>query len=93
MVLYSQDLGYLGGSIPPHSQRKCLILKKCKVMVQKVFTQEQLSMLADCILAQISAWAKVGEGVYQNESINVIRMAEIGKLRAMLDYINADREE
>lgn len=62
-------------------------------MVEKVFTQEQLAMLADCILAQISAWAKVGEGVYPSESLNAVKSAEIGKLRTMLDYINADREE
>lgn len=62
-------------------------------MVEKVFTREQLSMLADCILAQISAWAKVGEGVYPSESLNIVRMAEIGKLRTMLDYINEDYEE
>ena len=62
-------------------------------MVEKVFTQEQLAMLADCILTQISAWANVGEGVYPSESLNAVKSAEIGKLRTMLDYINADREE
>lgn len=67
--------------------------KEGKTMVEKVFTQEQLAMLADCILAQISAWAKVGDGVYPSGSLNAVKLAEIGKLRTMLDYINADREE
>lgn len=62
-------------------------------MVEKVFTNEQLDILTDCILAQISAWARITIGVYQSESLNALKTAEIGKLRTMLDYINADRKE
>lgn len=62
-------------------------------MVAKEFTQDQLAMLADCILAQIRAWASVGDSVYPSDSLNAVKTAEIGKLRTMLDYINADWEE
>lgn len=58
-------------------------------MKEKVFTDEQLAMLADCILAQIKAWASVGDSVYPSESLNAVKTVEIGKLRTMLDYINA----
>lgn len=61
-------------------------------MVVKEFTQEQLAMLADCVLAKISQWAKVGEGVV-DESLEQLKLHRIGELRTMLDYINDGREE
>lgn len=61
-------------------------------MVEKVFTQEQLAMLADCVLARISQWSKVGEGI-ADEGLEQLKMHRIGELRTMLDYINADRKE
>ena len=67
-------------------------LKNCRVMVEKVFTQEQLAMLADCVLARISQWSKVGEGV-ADEGLEQLKLHRIGELRTMLDYINTDREE
>lgn len=61
-------------------------------METKEFTQEQLAMLADCVLARISQWSKVGEGV-ADEGLEQLKLHRIGELRTMLDYINADREE
>ena len=61
-------------------------------MVEKEFTQEQLAMLADCVLARINQWSKVGEGVV-DEGLEQLKLHRIGELRTMLDYINADREE
>lgn len=61
-------------------------------MGAKEFTQEQLAMLADCILARISQWSKVGEGI-ADEGLEQLKLHRIGELRTMLDYINDCREE
>lgn len=66
--------------------------KEGKTMVEKEFTREQLAMLADCVLAKISQWAKVGEGV-ANVDLEQLKLRRIGELRTMLDYINDGREE
>ena len=49
-------------------------------------------MLADCVLARISQWSKVGEGI-ADEGLEQLKLHRIGELRTMLDYINIDREE
>lgn len=66
--------------------------KEGKTMTQKEFTQEQLAMLADCVLARISQWSKVGEGI-ADEGLEQLKMHRIGELRTMLDYIDDCKEE
>lgn len=61
-------------------------------MKTKEFTREQLDMLADCVLARISQWSKVGESV-ADDGLEQLKLHRIGELRTMLDYINADTEE
>lgn len=61
-------------------------------MVEKEFTREQLDILADCVLARISQWSKVVEGV-ADEGLEQLKLHRIGELRTMLDYINDGREE
>lgn len=61
-------------------------------MKTKEFTREQLDMLADCVLARISQWSKVGEGI-TDDGLEQLKLQRIGELRTMLDYINDGREE
>ena len=67
-------------------------IKKCRVMVEKVFTQEQLAMLADCILAKMQDWREIGDKVQSRELTELVR-TKSAELMTMLNYINADREE
>lgn len=61
--------------------------------ISKIFTDEQLGMLADCILAQIKAWAMVGDSVAPNVELEALKTTEMGKLKTLLDYILTDVEE
>lgn len=62
-------------------------------MKEKVFTDEQLNMLADCVLEQIKAWSRVGDSVAPNVELEALKTAEMGKLKTLLDYILTDVEE
>ena len=62
-------------------------------MKEKVFTDEQLNMLADCVLVQIKAWAMVGDSVAPNVELEALKTAEMGKLKTLLDYILTDVEK
>ena len=62
-------------------------------MKEKIFTDEQLNMLADCVLAQIKAWSRVGDSVAPNVELEALKTAEMGKLKTLLDYILTDVEK
>lgn len=62
-------------------------------MKEKIFTDEQLGMLANCIIAQIGAWSRVGDNIAPNVELEALKTAEMGKLKTLLDYILTDVEE
>ena len=66
--------------------------KEGKTMVVKEFTQEQLAMLADCILAKMQDWREIGDKVQSRELTELVR-TKSAELMTMFNYINADREE
>lgn len=61
-------------------------------MVEKEFTQEQLAMLADCILAKMQDWREIGDKVQSRELTELVR-TKSAELMTMLNYINDGREE
>lgn len=65
---------------------------KKKTMVAKLFTQEQLDMLADCILAKMQDWREIGDKVQSRELIELVR-TKSAELMTLLNYINDGREE
>lgn len=57
-------------------------------MKDKQFTDEQLSMLADCILSKISIFREVADKV-SDADLEELSRVKIGKLLTLLNYINA----
>ena len=57
-------------------------------MITKELSQEQISLLSDAILAQMNGIRKVCKMSF-NSAISDACTVEIGKLRALLEYINA----
>ena len=53
-------------------------------------TKEACDLLANCIIAQMEQWNKVGDNVYASEMLADARKNEIGKLKTLLDYITTD---
>lgn len=56
-------------------------------MKTKELSEEQISLLSDAILAHIISISNAGEMAY-NSVVSDACTVEIGKLRALLDYIN-----
>lgn len=57
-------------------------------MVEKVFTNEQLELLADCILAKMNDWREIGDKVQSRELTELVRIKS-AELMTLLNYINA----
>ena len=55
-----------------------------------VLTKEACDLLANCIIAQMEQWNKVGDNVYACEMLADARKKEIGRLKTLLDYITTD---
>lgn len=53
-------------------------------------TKDACSLLANCIIAQMEQWNKVGDNVYASEMLADARKKEIGRLKTLLDYITTD---
>ena len=56
-------------------------------MKTKELSGEQISLLSDAILAQMNSIKKAGEMAF-NSVVSDACTVEIGKLRALLNYIN-----
>lgn len=61
-------------------------------MKEKVFTDEQLNMLADCILSKIKSWQEIGDRVQSRELTELVRVKSV-ELHTLLNYITVDMED
>ena len=53
-------------------------------------TKEACALLANCIIAQMEQWNKVGDNVYASKLLLDAKKAEMVKLKTLLDYITTD---
>lgn len=60
-------------------------------MFEKVFTQEQLDVLADLLLAEMGRLREFSHG--RSEVVREALSEEVVRLHTLYDYIISDREE
>lgn len=61
-------------------------------MKEKIFTDEQLNMLADCVLSKIKNWQEIGDRVQSRELTELVRVKSL-ELYTLLNYITVDMED
>lgn len=70
-----------------HKGKIVFNLKKCRAMVEKVFTQEQLDVLADMVLAEMGRLREFSNG--RSEVVREALSDEIARLHTLYNYLIA----
>ena len=57
-------------------------------MVKKVFSEEQVAMMSECVLLKMREWREISVRVRDDE-LRELSEKKIGELMTLLNYINA----
>lgn len=61
-------------------------------MITKVFTNQQINLLEDCLMSRIHQWSRPLPND-DDEGVKLTKLHRINELKSLLDYINDGKEK